>query len=323
MIKQNRRYAPFLDTAQKISAVLIAMGAFMSVPVVILFNGFLGYLDQSAIPVLQNGMWVYLLLFSIASAFAFALIVFMPSTMTMAVRLNAPGLPHPNVKRACITTVLVVIVILVGLLWYRESWLAIAMISAIVLGALGGAWAAIGFVPSQKRFWAFIVGFGAMALLVMVWTASLFVLLAPLAQSIAGNCPNLAAVALMLLLVAMLVVSIWQPVMGILLGLLLTVGWTAQQASPDGGIMIASALYTANLGGGRPASVLQPSDAGEICNLGVAERPVLFFEVKGCSRPAAFARLRSLAGKTSMERRRIIREWTALVEQHRPKVPSH
>lgn len=323
MIKQNKRYAPFLDTVQKLSAVLIALGAVMSIPVVVLFNGFLGYLDRSAIPVLQNGMWVYLLLFSIASAFAFALIVFMPSMMTVAVRLNAPGLPHANVKRASITTVLVAIGILVGLLWFGESWLVVAVTSATVLGGLAGARAAIGFVPSQKRFWAFIVGFGGMALLVMFWTVSLFVLLAPLAHSIFGDWPNFAVVALVLLLVAMLVVSIWQPTMGISLGLLLTVNWTAQQASPDGGIMVASALYTANLGGGRPAEVLQPSNVGEICNLGVAERPVLFFEVKGCSRPAAFARLRSLAGKTSMERRRIIREWTALVEQHRPKVPGH
>lgn len=78
--------------------------------------------------------------------------------------------------------------------------------------------------------------------------------------------------------------------------------------------MVASALYAANLGGGRPAHIEQGDVDGEICNLGIDARPVLVFERKGCEHEAALKRLHALKGLGSLARKRLLTTWKTEAE---------
>ena len=317
LLKQNRRYAPLLDTALKLAPIPLAIGAVLALPVLLVFNGYLGQLHQPAIPASQAGDWVFLLLFGMLVSTTFIVIVVMPAVWTAGVRWHAPTLSEQRIKIACAATALATVSSVAASLWLGEEWVAAGLVGAAILGGLAGGVVATGGNPPYPRVAAACVGFALSACLVVVWMTSLYVLLAPMAAPFAVDWPVLTAVGVLVLLLFTLGASIAKPAAGIMVGVLIAGYWVTEQASPDGGTMIASALYTANLGGGRPARVPQSNIAGEICNLGVDTRPVLFFEAKGCSRAAAFRRIRALKGLDSLQRRRMIQQWNAAAVQAR------
>lgn len=311
LLKQNRRYAPLLDTALKLAPIPVAIGAVLALPMLFVFNGYLGQLNQPAIPASQAGDWVFLLLFSIMVSMMFAVIVLMPAVWTASVRWNAPALPESKVRMACGATALVTVSCVVASAFLGAEWAMAGLVLTTVIGGLAGGLVATGGHAPCSRVAAACLGFALSAFLIVAWLASLWLLLAPTVKPLAIDWPFLSVLGLTTLLLLMLGASIARPSLGILVGVLITGYWVKEQASPDGGTMIARALYAANLGGGRPARISQPNIGGEICNLGVDARPVLYFETRGCSRAAAFRRVRALKGLDSLTRRQRIRHWNA------------
>jgi len=317
LLKQNKRYAPLLDTVLKLAPIPVAIGAVLALPMLFIFNGYLGQLNQPPIPVSQASDWVFLLLFGILASAMFAVIVLLPAVWTTVVRWNAPTLPERRIQLACGVTALVTVLIVVVTLALNTNWFAMGLIGATIVGGVAGGWVATGGPPAHKNLVETSAGFMLSAFVVVIWLVLLLSLLSPMFEVFANGRPYLTLVGMMVLLLAMLGLSIVKPALGAIVGTMITGFWGIEQSSPDRGTMIASALYAANLGGGRPARIAQPEDRGEICNLGVDERQVLYFEAEGCSRAAAFRRLRDLKGKNSIGRRQQIRLWTSVVKERR------
>lgn len=74
-----------------------------------------------------------------------------------------------------------------------------------------------------------------------------------------------------------------------LLAILLT--WLLMFVAPGGRLITMLALNSLHLGGGVPATAVDSAAATRICNLGVADRPVLYYSATGCTRETARARL--------------------------------
>lgn len=55
LLKQNKRYAPLLNTGLKLAPIPLAVGALLALPMLFLFNAYLGQLNQPPIPVSQVG----------------------------------------------------------------------------------------------------------------------------------------------------------------------------------------------------------------------------------------------------------------------------
>jgi hypothetical protein len=309
LLKQNKRYAPLLDTILKLAPIPLAIGAVLALPMLFIFNGYLGQLNQPPIPVSQASDWVFLLLFGILASTMFAVIVLLPAVWTTVVRWNAPTMPERNIKLACGVTALVTVLVVAVTLIADLDRLGIAFIGGTVLGGMAGGWAATGRPPPHKDVFAASAGFMLSAFVVLIWLVLLLSLLSPMFEAFVNGRSHLVLVGMMVVLLAMLGLSIVKPALGAIVGSLITGYWVSEQASPDRGTLIASALYAADLGGGRPAHAAQPDALGEICNLGVDERPVLYSEVAGCSRAAAYRHLRTLKGNNSIERRQQIRRW--------------
>jgi hypothetical protein len=317
LLKQNKRYAPLLDTVLKLAPIPVAIGAVLALPMLFIFNGYLRQLNQPPIPVSQASDWVFLLLFGILASAMFAVIALLPAVWTTVVRWNAPTMPERTIKLACGMTALVTVFVVAVTLALNTKSFAMGLVGATVVGGMAGGWVASGGPPAYKDFIAKSAGFMLSAFMVVFWLVLLLSLLSPMFEVFTNGRPYLTLVGMMVLLLAMLGLSIVKPALGAIVGTMITGFWVVEQSSPDRGTMIASALYAANLGGGRPARIAQPEDRGEICNIGVDERQVLYFEAEGCSRGAAFRRLRDLKGKNSIGRRQQIRLWNAVVKERR------
>jgi hypothetical protein len=104
---------------------------------------------------------------------------------------------------------------------------------------------------------AAFLAFAASSLLIVCWFVFLWLLLIPATEPLGKAWPIVTALGLTGGLVLLLTAYIMKPATGIFLGLLITGFWVSDQASPEGGAIIPSALYSANLGGGRPAHIDQ------------------------------------------------------------------
>ena len=311
VLKRNRLFAPLLDTALKLGTLAVALGAAVALPMLVVFNAYLGQLNQPAVPASQAGDWVFLVLFSILVSVVFALVATVPASWTSLVRWNAPGVPVALVRQACGATALATILMIALTVAAGSRWILAGLAGATLLGGLAGGLVITRGHPPDRRTALACLGFAGTALMLVTWLASLWILLAPTVAPFAADWPLATLVGLVMLLVLMLAISIARPPLGIIVGFLITGYWVVEQAAPDGGTMIASGLYTANLGGGRPFHGPQPVMRGEVCNLGIDTRPALYVEIGGCTRAAAFRRLNALKGLGSLARRRMLRRWQA------------
>lgn len=72
-------------------------------------------------------------------------------------------------------------------------------------------------------------------------------------------------------------------------------GWLVLFVSPGHRAVILLALHTLNLGGGVPASAVVSAASSRICNLGTAERQVLYHSAAGCTKKVALGHLNELS----------------------------
>ncbi|RYF04424.1 MAG: hypothetical protein EOO77_29670 [Oxalobacteraceae bacterium] len=196
-----------------------------------------------------------------------------------------------------------------------------------MLGGLVGGFVITRYKPPYGNVIAACLGFAASSMLILLWFSTLFTSFAPFFTPSSKALSVIIALGLTGGLGVLLAAYIMKPALGIYAGLLIASFWIGEQASPENGAMIASALYSANLGGGRPAHVDQRKvTQGEVCNLGIDIRLVLVLEADGCERAPALKRLRSLRGLGSLERKRVLMGWRMKAEEQlrgSPNVTSY
>ena len=79
--------------------------------------------------------------------------------------------------------------------------------------------------------------------------------------------------------------------------------------------MVLTALYLTNLGGGVPATALSTPKAAGTCNLGNADRPVLYAANGSCPKQVALQHLRQLVKAPNLATRgSIIACWRRTVD---------
>lgn len=321
LLRWNRRYAPLIDTVIKLIPLIAAAGSILGLCLWSVFGGYLGQLGQAPLPVKDAVDWIFIPLFGAFAWLVLGVIVLAPAAWTTAVRMSAPAhVPPCVVRQACgvcaaATLLVIAVAVVVTPLMSRELTPYVPLAATAMGGLAGGAVLTRGRGPRLGVLYA-CLGFAGASLFLIVWSASLWIVLAPAVEPFAANRPLAAVLGLFSILAFLIAVYVTKPPVGILVGLAITCLWVRRQASPDGGTLIASALYAANLGGGRPARIDQDRVDGEVCNLGVEARQVLFFEKKGCNRQAAFRRLRTLKGLDSLARRRELVAWKVEANCH-------
>lgn len=282
-----------------------------------IFSGYLGWLGQAPLPVTQAGDWLLLLAFGVVASLIFTALVLAPAAWTSIVRWNAPaGIASRTIRQSCGASAAVTLLSVAVFLGWKDVPTAVAVLVPAMLGGLAGGFVITRYRSPYGNVLAACLAFAASSLLTLLWFSSLWTLLAPSVQPLGKGWPTMIALGLTGGLVMLLAAYIMRPALGIFAGLLLTGFWISEEASPDGGTMIASALFSANLGGGRPAHIDQSKVAeGEVCNLGVDARPVLVLEAHGCERKAALKRVRSLKGLGSLDRKQVLTVWRVNAEE--------
>ncbi|WP_375403004.1 hypothetical protein [uncultured Sphingomonas sp.] len=324
VLKQNRRYAPLLDTGLKLSPILVGVAAAMGIWLWTIFSGYFGQLGQAPLPVTQAGDWLFLLLFGFIISVVFAAIIIVPAAWTSTVRSIAPQtMEAATIIRACGACATATFFMTALAFFLYETRILLWVIATMIVGGLAGGLVMACREPSHRLFGKAFLGFAASSLALIVWLSVLFALLAPTVASSTAKSSLAVSFGLLAALAFLIACSIMKPVAGLLVGLAITVIWLFAQASPDGGRLIASALYTANLGGGRPARVAQDHVVGEICNLAVEARPVWVYEPNGCERGAAFRRLDELKGLGSLARKLKLAVWRSEASCHLRRRPAN
>lgn len=317
LIKQNKRYAPLLDTGLKLGALLLPIGGAVGLWLWTIFSGYLGWLGQAPLPVTQAGDWLFLLAFGVVASLIFTALVLAPAAWTPIVQWNAPaGIGSRTIRQSCGASAAVTLMSTAAFLWWEDVPTALAVIVPATLGGLTGGFVITRYAPPYGGVLMACLAFAASSLLTLLWFSSLWTLLAPSVEPLGKTWPTIIALGLTGGLATLLAAYIMKPTLGIFAGLLITGFWISEEVSPEGGAMVASALYSANLGGGRPAHIDQSKvTEGEVCNLGVDARPVLVFETGGCERKLALKRVRSLKGLRSLDRKRVLMDWRAKAEE--------
>lgn len=291
------------------------------------FGAFLGQIGQRPLPIEQAGQWLFLLLFIAAAACAVAALVSAPAVLTLSLRHADASEPEraqlADCRVAVVTFLGTVLTISVGsYAAYADSWMPLAVMAVLFLaGYFGGKTRLEPATFSYKAVAPLALLAGGQALVFALWLVSMwplfsFTLSAENGFALAANVVVALSGTLFLLLT-----SVTRPWLGIGLCIALTGFWTVRQANPNEGFLIAKALYTANLGGGRPARITQDDVDGEICDLGVEGRSVLVYEPNGCEWSAVQKRFKSLHGLDSLQRKLILSKWRkeAACAQHLPE----
>ncbi|OLP59179.1 hypothetical protein BJF93_04555 [Xaviernesmea oryzae] len=317
LIKQNKRYAPLLDTGLKLGVLLLPIGGAVSLWLWTIFSGYLGWLGQAPLPVTQAGDWLFLLAFGVVTSLIFTGLVLAPAAWTSMVQWNAPaGIDSRAIRQSCGASSAVTLFSTAAFLWWEDVPTAVAVIGPATLGGLTGGFVMTRYKPPYSSVLVACLAFAASSLLTLVWFSSLWILLASYVEPLVKTWPTIIALGLTGGLAMLLAAYIMKPALSIFAGLLIAGFWISGEASPEGGVMVATALYSADLGGGRPAHIDQSQVIeGEVCNLGVDARPVLVFETDGCERNVALKRVRSLKGLRSLDRKRILMDWRMKAEE--------
>lgn len=317
LMKQNRRYRPLLNTGLVLGALLLPVSGAVGLLLWTLFSRYLGWLGKASLPLAQAGDWLFLLAFGAAVSFCFAGIVLSPAILVSLFRWKVPAAAsHKQMSQACAVSAASALLSTVALLLLKNVLALVGVMAATLFGAL-----AAGFVRARhmRPYGAVRTACAehvALSVAFLIWSCALLPFLLSSPWPIGSIWPLPAALGVAAGLFLLLILYIIKPAADIFVGLVLSGLWIGEAASPQGGSMIPSALYTANLGGGRPAHVDQNRVVqGEICNLGVEAEPVLVFEPAGCEQKAALARLGSLKGLGSLDRKRLLTHWKMEAEK--------
>jgi hypothetical protein len=294
IIDQNNRLTPLWDSALKIGSALLALCIPLTMGLWTVFSNYLGHIGQVPLPTAQASEWAFLLVFSFTAAAAFGIIALIPVLWRKAMVWNGLSPSSASSSREYIVAGLGTLLISISFLTTNLPSFLIWMTLALVLwGCICGWWVAR---RTSGKLLPNCLLHIIMIFALTFWLMEMWLLLAPVIEAEIDG-PFLAIAVLAVIIAILMCACFTHAALGLVTTVMVTGFWLAFQADPNGGMLIPKALYTANLGGGRPANIAQADVLGEICNLGVEARPVLVFERCGCEWSAAAAGLRQLRQK--------------------------
>jgi len=271
---------------------------------------------QASLPLAQAGDWLFLLLFGVAVSLYFGILVLAPAALTSLFRATSITAGGKQISQACVASAAMALLSTMALLFWNGIPALLGVMGSTLLGSLSAGYMRTRYMRPHSAVWTACTEQGALSLAFLIWFIALLAFLFPSSGSVGKIWPLPVVLGLSGSLFLLLVLYIIRPAAGIFVGLVLSFFWIGEQASPQGGSMIPSALYIANLGGGRPALLDQSRvRRGEICNLGVEARRVLVFEPAGCEQKSALARLRKLKELDRLDRKKLLTDWKIEAER--------
>lgn len=301
------RWQPLMEMGLKLGALTWVTTSFLSW---LLLNAYLGAIGQRGIPLDLAGTWAALVLMGAILTLAVAAMgsVFIVGEQMM--RPLHPDGPVPQSTR--VTFFVAATAALVALLLLEEvtGRTMVGLFAALPAGLAAGVgvrrWF-LGKAEAQER--GKVVGFlGAwivVATLLFLLVAAEFGIV--LRLQLEEKTPFLLALGLSLIQLGLctFLSSAWA-----ISVTLVSIAWLTTAVSPGIYAIVLIALQATNLGGGLPSEALLTKEAATICNLGTAQRPVIYRERNGCTKAAALTRLRKVvAADTAMGKAAVLAGW--------------
>lgn len=313
LLALHGRWSPLLDTSLKLAGVAWVLMSFLSG---LLLNDYLGMIGQTGVPLDLAGTWAILALLGGVLVLALSAlgIMFIGANPIMAV-LHDGGPPPLTTRIGFFVSAMVAVlaVLLMGL--FSQSAPGVTGIAVMVGVATGILIFRIRKAPFLATGYDKPVG---LLLLWVVMATVLFVILAGNLESVlrmqlGGMKPWIMAlvIAAVQMCVCFFLSRRW-----VLVGTAIGAAWLTMFISPGPRVIVLTTLYLSNLGGGVPAAALSSPQAAKICNLGTADRPVIYFSGKGCTKHAALQHFRQLSeAADAAERSEIIACWRQAADQ--------
>lgn len=310
------RWQPLIETSIKLGGLTWLLTSFLAW---LLLNAYLGAIGQRGVPLDLAGTWAALVLMGALLTVALAAIgsVFViGGQMMQALHPNSQVPRETRIMFFCATSVAVGVLLLLE----RKTG-SILLGSALALPS--GIGAALGVRrglsgPGQE------ITVVKLVLIVAAWiaisTVLYFLVTAEfdivLRLQMEGAAPLLLAFLLSLVQLAL---CIFLPTLPAICVTVVGIAWLTLAVSPGIYAIVLVALQATNLGGGLPLRPLVTEEAATICNLGIAQRPVVYRVPTGCEKKHAFAHLKTIvAQETAMKKAKVAAGWQRGV----PAAPS-
>ncbi|MBT9386338.1 hypothetical protein KM176_20885 [Pseudooceanicola sp. CBS1P-1] len=279
---------PYIDMGLKISAVLSVVGTLISL---LILNYYLSAIGQTGVTLDLAGPSVtfFLILFICVLPMVGVSFPLIYTRHFMLREMPAKGWP------LCLYMVCLWLLVAIVLFLQHEYrlpdfdpryWLFV-----IFLGLCPVLWVLVKYPwkdEGRKHVWSSLLLFGSTFFLFVEITVVGNVLLG---LRISGDWAVLIPVFLscLVMFICLFAPAGWAIVgiFGLMLGLILRGG-------PGPVILMQNGLFNSNLGGGVPAQAITSDVTARICNLGIAERPVIYFAENGCTKKAALEHLQKL-----------------------------
>lgn len=309
----NTRWQPLLDTGLKLGGLAWLVMSFLSW---LLLNDYLGATGQTGVPLDLAGTWAVLVLFGALLVLALAALGAMFTGGAPIMASLHSGQPAPFATRAGFFAGAVMALVILFVIGGLGGSIPLAIGIALPVGVAAGL---LFFHMRQEPFLS--EGYAKPAGLLLLWvsTASLLFLVfainldSVLRLQLGGATPFAIALAVS---AGQMILCFLLPRGWVLGGTVLGVVWLTTFVSPGPRIMVLTALYLTNLGGGMPATALTTPKAAETCNLGTADRPILYAANGSCDKQVALQHLRQLVKAPNLAARgAIIACWRRKVDQ--------
>lgn len=285
------RWQPLIEMSIKLGGLTWLLTSFMSW---LLLNAYLGAIGQRGVPLDLAGTWAALVLmgalFTVALA-AIGSVFVIGGQMMQALHTDGQVSLHTKITFFVATAGAVGMLLLL-------VWASGAIITGSVLAVPAGLAAALGVRRSARRPMQQI-GLTRLSLLLAAWiviSTVLFVVVAVEFDIVLRlQMGDAAALPLALLLsLVQLALCIFLPTLAAICVTVVGIAWLTLAVSPGIYAIVLVALQATNLGGGLPVGPLITEKAATICNLGTAQRPIVYRVATGCDKKRAFEHLKAI-----------------------------
>lgn len=291
-LAQSIRWGPLLDFLLKLAGATWVVMSFVSS---VLVNDYLSVIGQTAVPIDFTGSWGSLLI--IGGVLTIALTA-MAAVFTGVHPLMSSLHDGGEIARSTRLTFLVgglAGTTVMGILVFFSSAVLFVLASSVLTGVAIGS-SVIRFCPqalprdSYAKMTAHVglwVGIATLASAML--TAELYVVTSIVFEPVIA----LVIAAGMACLPQLFCFS--GPYTRYIGWIAVVLAWFVMFVAPGYRIIILFALHCLHLGGGVTASPITSAQSSRICNLGTAERPVIYYSAPGCTKTVAVARFKQIS----------------------------
>lgn len=291
-LSRSVRWGPPLDFLLKLAGATWVVMSFVSS---VLVNDYLSVIGQTAVPIDFTGSWGSLLI--IGGILAIALTA-MASVFTGVHPLMSSLHGGDDIARST-----------------RLTFFVSGLAGTIVMGILAFFYSSVTFVLASSALVGLVIGSAVIRFFPQALPKGIY----PRMTAHAGLWVGIATLASAMLTAELYVVTsiVFDSAVALLIAagiaclpqlfcfsgpqtryigwIAVVLAWFVMFVAPGYRIIILFALHSLHLGGGVTASPITSAQSSRICNLGTAERHVIYYSATGCTKKVAVARFKQIS----------------------------